>query len=104
MEGHAVAGEAGTGLSGASHPWAWRGGTLRAETVCAATTERPPLPIPRAATSSQVGAGLRGLLGAGRQGAAQRPARPDVAGPAGAYVVCLVYRGQGDSGRKDVWN
>lgn len=57
-------------------------GTGRAETACATTTtESPPPPhIPRAATNSQVGAGLRGPLGAGRQGAAQRPAQPDVVG------------------------
>lgn len=81
-EGQAAGEEVGAGLSGASHPWAWRGDWARGNRLRHHHHREPPPPphIPRAATNSQVGAGLRGPLGAGRQGAAQRPAQPDVVG------------------------
>lgn len=45
MEGHAVAGEAGTGLSGASHPWAWRGGLGARKQSAPPPPRGPPFPF-----------------------------------------------------------
>lgn len=81
--GTALAGDAGAGLSGDQPPLGVAHGLGARKRLAPPPLRGPPLSFLERPPAARYRAGLRGLLGAGRQGAAQRPARPDVAWLAG---------------------
>ncbi|MEJ1279611.1 hypothetical protein NN561_010545 [Cricetulus griseus] len=100
--GRALRGQARLGLAfrGISHSWAWLGDWAgpRKRASPPPPPPRGPLTFLERPPTARYGEGLRGLIGAARQGAAQRAARPDVAFPA-------VGPAEGEeAGWEDVWN